>query len=175
MTQDTLHAMSGQAQVEQRLAAAGWHLPEVKAQGAYAVAVVRDGVVWTAGQLSRTDDGILTGCAHGEADLPAVRKACEVAVLRAIAAVRTVAHLDEVDQILCLRGFVVATPAFQRHSQALDAASDILLQAFGPKVGVHARSALGVSSLPSGGFVEVELMVGISNQRPPPATPTGIA
>ena len=167
MTKETLHAASGHARVEQRLAAVGWQLPGVKAQGSYAVAIARDGVVWTAGQLSRGDDGVLTGCAQSEADLSAVRRACQVAVLRAIAAVRTVADLDAVDQILCLRGFVVASPAFQHHSQALDAASDILLQAFGPKVGVHARSALGVSSLPSGGFVELELTVGISGRLRP--------
>lgn len=169
MTQDALRAVGGHAQVEQRLAAAGWHLPQVKAQGAYAVAVARHGVVWTAGQLSRTEDGVLTGCAHGEADVPAVRRACEIAVLRAIAAVRTVVDLDAVDQVLCLRGFVVATPAFQCHSQALDAASDILLHAFGPRAGVHARSALGVSSLPSGGLVELELTMGISTSAPGPS------
>lgn len=164
MTDSSSSLIDDTSQVEQRLHAAGLQLPVVRAQGEYAVAVVRGGTVWTAGQLSRTDTGLISGIAHGADDLPQVRYACQVAVLRAIAAVRSVVHLNTVDQVVFLGGFIAASPEFKLHSQALDAASDILQLAFGPHMQRHARSALGVSSLPSGGLVELELIVGIGSQ-----------
>jgi enamine deaminase RidA (YjgF/YER057c/UK114 family) len=151
--------LPGTSLVEQRLIAAGLWLPEVRAQGAYAVASLHGDTIWTAGQLSRTAEGVLTGLARGPDDLLAAKHACEIAVLRAIAAVRTLVDLDRVKQVLYLRGFIAAAPSFEQHTQALDAASAILHLAFGAAVGNHARSALGVSSLPAGGLAELELTV----------------
>lgn len=151
----------GASLVEARLSAAGLQLPHVQAQGNYAVAIMHRNTIWTAGQLSRTEQGVLTGIARGPKDLAAARQACEIAVLRAIAAVRTLVGLDRVKQVLHLRGFIATAPTFELHSQALDAASEVLHAAFGTAVGRHARSALGVSSLPSGGLAELELTVGI--------------
>ena len=147
--------------VEQRLAAAGYHLTEVQAQGAYAVAVLHNGTIWTAGQLSRTNEGVTTGIARGPDDLAAARHACEIAVLRAISAIRNLMDLDRVVQVIHLRGFISAAPTFEQHTQALDAASAIIHLGFGERVGVHARSALGASSLPASGLAEVELLVAI--------------
>jgi hypothetical protein len=71
-------------------------------------------------------------------------------------------HLDRVKQVVHLRGYIAAAPQFERHTQALDAASALIHLAFGEVGGAHARPALGVSSLPSGGLAEVELVVAIS-------------
>lgn len=145
-------------------------MPSVEAQGSYAVATMREGIVWTAGQLSRTGNGVLAGTARGEGDLDRARRACAIAALRAIAAVRSVADLDQVDRVLSLRGFIAARPSFTLHSRALDAAFEILLLAFGPAAGRHARSATGASSLPGGGLAEVELVVGLKPARAAPSS-----
>lgn len=149
------------SKVEQRLLARGFILPTVTAQGSYAVAIRHGDVVHTAGQLSRLPDGLLSGIAAGEQDLAKAKEACKAAVLRAIAAVRSVAPLDSVSQVLTLRGFIASDASFVSHTQALDAASEVLLSAFGQDIGRHARSAIGVSALPSGGFAEVELVVAV--------------
>jgi len=85
----------------------------------------------------------------------------KVAVLRAIAAVRSVVPLINIGQVLTLRGFIASTATFVLHSQALDSASELLVEAFGSETGRHARSAIGVSALPSGGLAEVELVVAV--------------
>lgn len=156
------HFEPSTSQVELRLAAAGFQLPAVHPQGAYAVAVKRGDIVWTAGQLSRTDDRVISGLAITPDDLQGTRLACEVAVLRAIAAVRSIADLDAVEQVLFLRGFIASPPAFTQHTAALDAASNIIALAFGQDIGRPARSAIGVSSLPSAGLVEIELTVALA-------------
>ena len=63
--------------------------------------------------------------------------------------------LDVVTGVVKLLGFVNATPEFDRHSFVIDGASKVFRDVFGA-TGVHARSALGVSSLPNQITVEVE-------------------
>jgi enamine deaminase RidA (YjgF/YER057c/UK114 family) len=67
-----------------------------------------------------------------------------------------VASLDQVTKVIRLTGFVACTPAFREQPQVINAASELMLEVFGPVVGRHARSALGVASLPLGAPVEVE-------------------
>lgn len=55
-------------------------------------------------------------------------------------------------------GFVNSTPDFEAQPQVINGASELLGQLFGP-TGQHARSAVGVSSLPLGAACEVELIV----------------
>jgi len=44
----------------------------------------------------------------------------------------------------------------------IDAASDLLVAAFGDEVGKHARSAVGFAALPLGISVEIELIVEVA-------------
>jgi hypothetical protein len=39
---------------------------------------------------------------------------------------------------------------FEEHARVLDGASDLLVEVFGPQVGMHARSVIGVYSLRNG-------------------------
>ncbi|WP_454743126.1 RidA family protein [Cupriavidus necator] len=55
---------------------------------------------------------------------------------------------------------VHAGTTFRRHTKVIDGCSDILVKAFGEK-GMHARSAVGVSSLPHGMTVEIEAVLHI--------------
>jgi len=57
-------------------------------------------------------------------------------------------------------GFVASDPAFTGQPAVVNGASDLLGRAFGDK-GVHARSAVGVASLPLDAPVEVEIVVAL--------------
>jgi enamine deaminase RidA (YjgF/YER057c/UK114 family) len=66
--------------------------------------------------------------------------------------------LDRVKRIVKLTGFVNAMPDFAEQPQVVNGASDLLGEIFGDK-GKHARSAVGVGSLPGGVACEVEAIV----------------
>ena len=84
-------------------------------------------------------------------------EAARVCALRALAVAQAaVGSLDRVAGVAALRGVIAAKPDFTRHSQVLDAASEIFDSIFGPQVRCI-RTAVGVSSLPAGGGVEIEV------------------
>lgn len=63
-------------------------------------------------------------------------------------------------RVVRLGVFVACTPEFQRQSIVADGASDLMVEVFGD-AGRHARTAVGVASLPRGVAVEVEAIVQI--------------
>ena len=70
--------------------------------------------------------------------------------------------LDRVTQIVKLLGMVNSTPEFEKQPAVINGASDLLVEVFGD-AGRHARSAVGMSSLPFNIAVEVELIVEFSD------------
>jgi enamine deaminase RidA (YjgF/YER057c/UK114 family) len=60
-----------------------------------------------------------------------------------------------------LTGFVNASEDFQDHPKVINGCSDLLVDVFGD-AGKHARSAIGVSSLPGNITVEIEAIFEIS-------------
>ena len=69
--------------------------------------------------------------------------------------------LDKVSRIVNLRGYVNSAPDFFAQPKVINGASDLLCQVFGPEVGIHSRTALGVSVLPNNITAEVELIAEI--------------
>ena len=57
---------------------------------------------------------------------------------------------------------VNTTPEFTAHSQVINGYSDFMVEIFGEK-GKHARSAVGMSSLPVNLAVEIEVIIEIEN------------
>lgn len=66
--------------------------------------------------------------------------------------------LDRVKRIVKLLGMVNATPEFGEHPEVINGCSDLFVTVFGDR-GRHARSAVGVGSLPRGIPVEIEVIV----------------
>jgi enamine deaminase RidA (YjgF/YER057c/UK114 family) len=64
--------------------------------------------------------------------------------------------LDRVRRIVKLLGMINATPDFVEHSRVINGCSDLFVEIFGEG---HARSAIGVGSLPFGITVEIEAIV----------------
>ncbi|WP_257657578.1 RidA family protein [Parapedobacter lycopersici] len=71
---------------------------------------------------------------------------------------REIGDLNRVKRIVKVLGMVNATPDFERHSQVINGFSDLMVEVFGES-GKHARSSVGLSSLPSGIPVEIEMIV----------------
>ena len=66
--------------------------------------------------------------------------------------------LDKVRRVVKLLGMVNAVPDFEDHPKVINGCSDLLVQVFGER-GRHARSAVGMGSLPMGIPVEIECVV----------------
>lgn len=71
--------------------------------------------------------------------------------------------LDKVANFVKVLGMVNAAPDFTRHPVVINGVSDLLIEAFGQEIGSHARSAVGMSSLPGNIAVEVEMIVELKN------------
>lgn len=56
---------------------------------------------------------------------------------------------------------VNTAPDFNRYPVVVNGFSDLILELFGPEVGNHARSAVGLAGLPFGTSVEIEAEVEI--------------
>jgi enamine deaminase RidA (YjgF/YER057c/UK114 family) len=89
-------------------------------------------------------------------DIERARKIANYCALNAIAQLQAaIGDLDKVKRCTKLTVFVNSTAEFTDQPQVANAASELMIQAFGEK-GAHARSAIGVSQLPFGVAVEVE-------------------
>jgi enamine deaminase RidA (YjgF/YER057c/UK114 family) len=152
--------------VEQRLADLGIELPAVAAPvAAYVPAVVDGDRVWTSGQLPFVDGELpatgKVGLGAGLVPPEDAAHLARVAALNAIAAIRSViGDLDRVARIVKVVGFVASDPAFTGQPGVINGASLLLSEVFG-EAGVHARSAVGVASLPLDAPVEVELVAAL--------------
>ena len=68
--------------------------------------------------------------------------------------------LDRVEGIVKVLGMVNAAPDFTDHPRVVNGCSDLFVEVFG-EAGRHARSAVGMSSLPAGIPVEIEVIVAV--------------
>jgi enamine deaminase RidA (YjgF/YER057c/UK114 family) len=81
--------------------------------------------------------------------------------------------LDRVKRVVKVLGMVNATPEFSDHPKVINGCSDLFVQVFG-EAGKHARSAVGMGSLPMGIPVEIECIVEVaatSGKAAPRRTP----
>ena len=151
--------------LEQRLSELGLVLPDTAAPGArYAAVVVHDNVAWVSGQLPRDGERVLhAGKLGRDVSLADAQAGARVAFLRALAALRDeLGGLDRVRQILKLTVFVNSAEDFVDHSAVADGASTLIYDLFGPELGRHARTSVGVAQLPRNGCVELDLVVALA-------------
>ena len=85
----------------------------------------------------------------------AYRHARLVAIRLLSVAKAALGSLDRVERVVKVLGFVNAGPAFREHPKVINGCSDLLVEVFGER-GRHARSAVGVGSLPENITVEIE-------------------
>lgn len=61
---------------------------------------------------------------------------------------RAIGSLDRVAAWLRVDGFVLTAPGFDRTTDVINAASRLIISAFGDEIGRHARTAMGVAATP---------------------------
>ncbi len=141
-----------------RLAALGIVLPAAAAPVANYVAHVRSGsLLMVSGQLPLVEgrlvsSGKLGGGVTVEMGAAAAR-ACMINIVAQLDA--ALGSLGAVRRVVRLGGYIACTPDFTQHATVMNGASDLAVAIFG-EAGRHARSTVGVPSLPLDAPVEVE-------------------
>lgn len=150
---------------ESRLAAAGISLPAAPSPAGSYVTFVRSGdLAFTSGHGPTGPDGrLITGKVGAGLDIDAARAAARVTGLNLLATLRQeLGTLDRVRRVVKVFGMVNCTPEFDQHPAVINGASDLFVEVFGD-AGRHARSAVGMVSLPFGMAVEIEIVVEIGD------------
>ena len=148
-------------EVENRLKSLGMVLPEVPAPlAAYIPAKKTGQVIFTAGQLPLLNGELICkGLLGQDVEIEQAYQAARICTLNALAAIKgVVKDLDQIVQVVRVVGYVASTSTFTQQPAIVNGASELLLEIFG-EVGKHARSAVGLASLPLNASVEIELTV----------------
>ena len=150
---------------EQRLQQLGLVLPTVSTPRGNFDAYVLDGhTLYLSGKGSplRNDMAVVpkVGC---EISTDEARQHARDVGLHLIATMQAaLGDLSRVRRVVKLLGMVNAVPDFMQHTEVINGCSDLLVEVFG-EAGRHARSAVGVGSLPRGFAVEIEAVVSIKD------------
>jgi enamine deaminase RidA (YjgF/YER057c/UK114 family) len=70
-----------------------------------------------------------------------------------------IGDLKKVKKVVKVLGMVNSAPDFTQQPAVIHGFTDLMLDVFGEEVGKHARSAVGLASLPGGMAVEIEMIV----------------
>jgi enamine deaminase RidA (YjgF/YER057c/UK114 family) len=150
--------------VEGRLAALGITLPTPAAPLANYIGFnVVGKLVVISGQIPIQDGKILfTGKVGATVSLEDGCAAARLCLINLVAQLKAATgDLDRVVRVVRLGGFIAAGPDFTQHAVVMNGASDLAVEIFGD-AGRHARSTIGVPSLPGDAAVEVEGMFEIA-------------
>ena len=82
---------------------------------------------------------------------------------------RALGDLDRIGAWGRVFGMVNSAPGFNRQPSVINGFSDLILELFGPEVGAHSRSAVGMAELPFDIPVEIEGEVELAHEAPMPA------
>ena len=148
--------------IEDALNAKGIELPEAAAPVAsYVPAVETASMLHISGQVSMADGKLITGRLGENMDLEEGQQAAKACALMIAAQIKkALGSLDRVDRIVKLGVFVNSTADYEDHPKVANGCSDMMEVIFGA-AGKHARSAVGVASLPLGVAVEVDAIVAV--------------
>ncbi len=147
--------------IEARLEELGIILPAVGApMGSYVHAVQTGNLLYLAGKGPHGADGAMPQGKVGQ-DVSvddAYIHARSVGLTLIAVLKETLGDLDRVKQIVKVLGMVNAAPDFGDQPRVINGCSDLFVEVFGD-AGKHARSAVGMGSLPNGITVEIEAIV----------------
>ena len=159
------------SQTAKRLAELGIALPKPAAPVANYVPFVWTGgappLLFVSGQLPFGPDGTLSDRHKGklgpDSPVDAAREAARLCAINVLAqAAEALGDLDRIVQVVRLGGFFNVASAFDALPQAMNGASDLMVEVFGER-GRHARTTVGVAHLPMNALAEVEAAFEISS------------
>jgi enamine deaminase RidA (YjgF/YER057c/UK114 family) len=121
-------------------------------------------MVVVSGQIPLVDGKIaVTGKVGATVSIEQAQHAARICFTNLLAQLKaaTGGDLDRVKRVVRLGGFIAAGPDFTQHALVMNGASDMAVAVFGER-GRHARTTIGVPSLPGDAAVEVEGMFEIA-------------
>jgi enamine deaminase RidA (YjgF/YER057c/UK114 family) len=148
---------------EARLKQLGLVLPSVPSPLAnYVPFRIGGGLLFLSGQGPRDDSGnLLTGKVGAEVTVEeAYRRARNIGLHLLATTRQALGSLDRVEAILKVLGMVNAVPEFKDHPKVINGCSDLFVEVLG-EAGRHARSAVGMGSLPNQISVEIEAVIAV--------------
>jgi enamine deaminase RidA (YjgF/YER057c/UK114 family) len=120
-------------------------------------------VLYLAGQGPREHGQILLGKVGVDVSIEEGYRRARLTGIGMLSAMKqALGSLDRVDFIVKLLGMVNAPPDFKDQPKVINGCSDLLVEVFGD-AGRHARSAVGLGSLPNGMSVEIEGIIAIKS------------
>jgi enamine deaminase RidA (YjgF/YER057c/UK114 family) len=148
--------------VDARLQELGIVLPAVPAPVAnYVPSVITGNLLYVSGQGPRAADGYHRGIVGQDVTVEQAYQHARLVGLQLLAVAKhALGSLDRVARVVKLLGMVNAAPGFGQHPAVINGCSDLLVQVFGD-AGRHARSAVGMGSLPNNMTVEIEAILEI--------------
>lgn len=149
----------------ERLAALGLTVPPPAPPIAnFVTHVIEGGLLYLSGQGPTYADGRRhTGKVGRDVSVQEAYEHARLTGLNLIAVMEdALGDLTRIRRIIKVLGMVNATPDFTEHPKVINGCSDLFNAVFAEK-GIHARSAVGFSSLPNSITVEIEAVVAIQN------------
>ncbi len=134
--------------------------------------------VFVSGHGPQLADGSLSplrGKLGRELDIAQGRAAARLTALAVLGSLeRALGDLDAIGTWCRVFGMVASAPGFNRQPDVINGFSELVLDVFGPEVGAHARSAVGMAELPMDIPVEVEAEIELRADWSPagPVTPS---
>jgi enamine deaminase RidA (YjgF/YER057c/UK114 family) len=147
---------------EEKLAAMGLVLPEVpKPVGTYVPYKVSGDTLYLSGQGPRRADGTFaTGKVGRDVTVEQAQEHARLVGLGLLAAAKLAAGDLSKIEVLKVLGMVNAVPEFTDQPKVINGCSDLFVAVLGER-GRHARSAVGMGSLPMQITVEIEAVMRI--------------
>src|ERR687886_2840574 len=125
--------------------------------------------VYVSGHAAQNRDGSPAGPfgkVPTEVSLEAAQQAARGAALAILGSLkRELGDLDRVTAWLMVHGMVNAEPGYAQTTNVINGFSDLILDLYGPEVGRHARTAVGMAALPLGLPVTIAAEVAIPPRR----------
>ncbi len=146
-------------EIEKKLQELGIALPAPMPPIATYVPFVRSGdLLFVSGQIPAVDGKVaITGKVGDGVSVEQGQQAARICFINILVHLRAACggDLDLVRQVVRLGGFIAAPAGFTQHALVMNGASDLAVAVFGP-AGLHARTTIGVPSLPADAAVEVD-------------------
>jgi len=145
---------------EEKITQLGLSLPPApKPVGLYQPFVVSGKLAFLSGQVSRDAEGkILVGKVGKDLSLAEGKAAARLAALNALSIMKHLIGFEKINRVVKMTGFVQTAPDFDEIPAVVNGASELLVEVMGDH-GTHARSAVGMASLPMNAAVEIELVL----------------
>jgi len=128
-----------------------------KPVGVYRPTLVVDHILYVSGQAPIKNDGsLIIGKVGSDLNKEEAKKAARQVGLTMLSTIIShYGNIDNVKRVVKVLGMVNATPGFEDHPFVVNGFSELMIDVFGPEMGVGVRSAVGMN-LPRNIAVEIE-------------------